>query len=88
MANRQRRSHEIALEFAFDRLHATKLEQVFAILVPSRERRIDEPTGLKGESHENSRHLRPCLFGSTEGGEDHKITKPHHHCQTRARVLS
>jgi hypothetical protein len=71
MANRHRRRHEIELEFAFDRLHATKLEQVFAILVPNRERRIDESTGLKGESHENSRDLRPCLFGSTEGGEDH-----------------
>ncbi len=71
MANRHRRSHEIELEFAFDRLHATKLEQVFAILVPNRERRIDEPTGLKGESHENSRHLCPRLVGSTEGGEDH-----------------
>jgi hypothetical protein len=78
MANRHRRSHEIELEFAFDRLHAAKLEQVFAILVPNRERRIDESTGLKGESHENSRHIRPCLpsatlrtgFGSTEGGED------------------
>ncbi len=44
------------------------MEQVFAILVPNRERRIDESTGLKGESHENSRHLRPCLFGSTERG--------------------
>jgi hypothetical protein len=71
MANRHRRSHEIELEFAFDRLHATKLEQVFAILVPNRERRIDESTGLKGESHENSSHIRPRLFGSTEGGEDH-----------------
>ena len=71
MANRHQRSHEIALEFAFDRLHATKLEQDFAILVPNRERRIDESTGLKGESHENSSHLRPCLFGSTVGGEDH-----------------
>jgi hypothetical protein len=59
------------LEFAFDRLHAAKLEQVFAILVPNRERRTDESTGLKGESHENSRDLRPCFFGSTEGGEDH-----------------
>ncbi|MFA6170831.1 MAG: hypothetical protein WC772_08740 [Candidatus Margulisiibacteriota bacterium] len=55
MANRHRRSHEIELEFAFDRLHTTKLEQVFAILVPNRERRIDESPGLKGEHHENSR---------------------------------
>jgi len=50
MANRHRRSHEIQLEFAFDRLHATKLEQVFAILVPNRERRIDESTGLRNEN--------------------------------------
>jgi hypothetical protein len=71
MANRPWRSHDIELEYAFDRLQATKLEQAFAILVPSRERCIDESTGLKGESHENSRHLRPCFFGSTEGGEDH-----------------
>ena len=57
MANRHRRRHEIELEFAFDRLHAAKLEQVFAILVPNRERRIDEPTELKGKSHENSHAL-------------------------------
>lgn len=67
MANRHRRSYDIALEFAFDRLHATKLEQVFAILVPNRERCIDESTGLKGESHENSRHLRPCLPSTSSG---------------------
>src|SRR5664279_3967723 len=71
MANRHRRSHDIELEYAFDRLQATKLEQAFAILVPNRERRIDESTGLKGESHENSRHICSCLFGSTAGGEDH-----------------
>jgi hypothetical protein len=69
MANRPRRSHDIELEYCFDRLQATKLEQVFAILVPNRERRLDEFTELKGESRENSRNLRPCLFGSTEGGE-------------------
>ena len=70
MANRSWRSHDIELEYAFDRLQATKLEQAFAILVPNRERRIDESTGLKGESHENSRHLCPRFFGSAEGGED------------------
>jgi hypothetical protein len=72
MANRHRRCHEIELDYVFDRLHATKLEQVFAILVPNRERRLDESTGLKGDSHENSRHLRPCFLGSTEAGEDHR----------------
>ncbi|MDD5322125.1 MAG: recombinase zinc beta ribbon domain-containing protein [Methylococcales bacterium] len=70
MANRLWRSHDIELEYAFDRLQATRLEQAFAILVPNRERHIDESTELKGESHENSRHLCPRLFGSAEGGED------------------
>jgi hypothetical protein len=71
MANRHRQSHDIELEYAFDRLHSRKLEQVFSILVPNRERRIDESTGLKGESYEDSRYLCPSLFGSAEGGEDH-----------------
>jgi hypothetical protein len=70
MANRQRRSHDIELQYAFDRLHAAKLEQVFAILVPNRRRRVNEPTGLRGENHEDSRNLRPSLVGPTEGGED------------------
>jgi hypothetical protein len=70
MANRSWRSHDIELEYAFDRLQTTKLEQAFAILVPNWERRIDESTGLKGESHESSRHLCPRLFGLAEGGED------------------
>ena len=34
-------SKQYLLKFAFDRLYATKLNQVFAILVPNRERRID-----------------------------------------------
>ena len=71
MANRHRRSHDIELEYSFDRLHAAKLAQAFAILVPNRERRTDESTALKGESQENSRPLRPRFFGSTEGGENH-----------------
>ncbi|MDD5269514.1 MAG: hypothetical protein PHO08_20810 [Methylococcales bacterium] len=41
MANRFWRSHDIELEYAFDRLQAPKMEQAFAILVPNRERRID-----------------------------------------------
>ena len=60
MANRHRRSQEIELEYAFDRLLATKLEQVYAILVPDRVRRVDEPTGLRGETHEDSRPSTPA----------------------------
>jgi hypothetical protein len=71
MANRHRRSHEIELQYAFDRLHAAKLEQVFAILVPNRRRRVTEPTGLRGEIHQERRNIRPSLFGPAEGGEDH-----------------
>ena len=50
------------LEYAFDRLHSAKLEQAFAILVPNRERRVDEPTGPRGALNEDSRHLRPRLL--------------------------
>lgn len=55
MANRHRRNHDIELEYVFDRRHASKLEQVFAILVPNRERRVDESTELRGVIHEDSR---------------------------------
>ncbi len=47
---------EIELEYAIDRLHASKLEQVFAILIPNRERRVDESTELRGVIHEDSRY--------------------------------
>ena len=47
MANRRRRNQAIELEYAFDRLLASKLEQVYAILVPERVRRVDESTGVK-----------------------------------------
>ena len=59
------------LEYAFDRLHSAKLEQAFAILVPNRERRVDEPTAPRGALNEDSRHLRPRLLGPAERGEDH-----------------
>ena len=72
MADRRRRSHEIYLEYTFDRLLATKLAQVYDILVPDRARRTGEPDGVKGASHEDCRDLRPSLIGSAKGGEHHR----------------
>jgi len=46
MADRHRRPPGIELEYRFDRLLATKLEQVYAILVPDRVRRAGEPTAV------------------------------------------
>lgn len=48
MAERRRTSHDIDLVYAFDRLLATKLEQVYGILVPDRARRVGGAAGLNG----------------------------------------
>ena len=58
MADRRRRPPDIELEYRFDRLLATKLEQVYAILAPARLRRAGELTGLRGETDEGRCHLR------------------------------
>ena len=71
MADRRRRVHGIELEYLFDRLLPTKLEQAYAVLAPDRVRRTGQPTGLTGEPHEDSSHLRPCLLGPAEGRKDH-----------------
>lgn len=56
MADRHRRRPDIELEYTFDRLLATKLEQVYALLVPDRARRAGESAGVKGEPYEDSCH--------------------------------
>ena len=40
MADRRGRCHVLYFEYTFDRLLATKLEQVYAILVPDHSRRV------------------------------------------------
>ena len=70
MADRRRRNHDRHLEYRLDRLLATKLEQVYDILVPERVRRTGEPLGLEENTHEDRRHLRPGFIGPAEGGKD------------------
>ena len=70
MADRPGRSHTLHLEYVFDRLLATKLEQVYAVLVADNARRVGASTGLRGAIHEDSCDLCPSLLGPTERGED------------------
>jgi site-specific DNA recombinase len=66
VADRRPRSRHVDLEYAFDRLLARKLEQVYDILVPDRARRTGELTGLSGETDEGCRDIRPGLVRPTE----------------------
>jgi hypothetical protein len=59
----------MTLEYTFDRLLGTKLARVCAILVPARTRLAGEPTGLRGETDEDRRHLCSSVLGSAEGRE-------------------
>lgn len=54
MADRRGRCHTLHLEYVFDRLLATKLEQVYAALVPDNARRVGGSTGLRGATNEDS----------------------------------
>lgn len=73
MANFRRRSHVVYLEYAFDRLLAKKLEQVYEILVPDQVRELGAASGLRnGETHEDCSDIRSGIFRQTTGGEDHR----------------
>ncbi len=70
MADRRRRSPEISLEYTFDRLLASKLEQIYTILVPDHARLLGGLSELSGETlYENCRNLRPGIIGAAEGSE-------------------
>ena len=69
MANRHRR-YDLNLEYIFDHLLSTKLEQVYDILVPDRVRRIGESLTERRKMHEDSSDLCPRFFGSAERRED------------------
>ena len=66
MAERHAR-HSIHLEYCFDRLLDAKLEQVYAILVPDRTRRLSGSDSLRGDHHEDCGDLRTSVIGSAEG---------------------
>lgn len=69
MADGRRRSPEISLEYAFDRLLASKLERVYSILVPDRARLLGGLSELSEEPHEDCSNLRPSIIGTAEGSE-------------------
>ena len=71
---RQKESRDVHLDYAFDRLLAAKLQQVYEILVPDRVRIAGEPRKVTGEDHEERRDLREGLLRQAERGE--------HHCQS------
>ena len=59
MADRHRRHPDVCLEYAFDRLLASKLKQAYDILVPDQVRSRGTADGMtNGESHEDRCHLR------------------------------
>src|SRR5271165_1257436 len=68
---RQRRAAlQVSFDYTFDRLLESKLAQVYAILVPGRERLIGgRPT--KEFEHEDGSNLRSSILGAATRGEDH-----------------
>jgi hypothetical protein len=69
MADRRRRSPEILLEYAFDRLSASKLERAYTILVPDLARLLGGLSELSGDIYEDCGNLRPSILGTTERSE-------------------
>jgi hypothetical protein len=67
--SRKRSNREVRL--AFDRLLATKLQQVYEILVSDRVRVTGNCSMLNGETNESRGNLREGIVGQAEGREDH-----------------
>src|SRR5690349_7786481 len=70
MAER-RQQRDVRVEYSFDRLLVSKLEQVYQILVPDRVRIVGNGSKLIGPGDEDSSDLRPGILGQAEGGEHH-----------------
>src|ERR1700747_1218777 len=68
MAERRatRRSLEVRLDYAFDRLRESKLAQAYDILVPARERLVGER--LRENVHEAGGDLRARVLGAATRG--------------------
>ena len=65
--SRKGKDREIRLDYAFDRLLSTKLQQVYEILVPDQVRILNNCTALNGEANEDGSDLRQGVLGQTEG---------------------
>ena len=69
MGERVAVARAIHLEHSFDRLHAAKLEQVYAILVPDCVRVAGKRGNLTGADDAGGSNLRPRILRQAEGGE-------------------
>jgi len=70
--SRKGSNRKVRLDYAFDRLLTTKLQQAYEILVPDRVRVIGNCSALNGETNENRGDLRESVVGQAEGREDHR----------------
>ena len=69
--SRKRKDREIRLDYGFDRLLATKLQQAYEILVPDRVRVVSNSSALNGETNENCGDLRQGIVRQAEGRKHH-----------------
>ena len=67
MAERRSRSRPaVHLDYAFDRLLATKLQNAYAILVPDQAHKIPPRTQDVGDDHEDCSPVRASLWRAAE----------------------
>src|SRR6266571_4446017 len=59
-------TRQVQLDYASDRLRASKLAHAYEILVPARARSCEAP--VKERPHADGRDLRPSLLGATARG--------------------
>ena len=72
MAEQRRgKDREVCLDYAFDRLLAAKLQQVYEILVPDQVRVVNNCSALNGETNENRGDLRQGVVRQVERREHH-----------------
>ena len=67
----KRSNREVRLDYAFDRLLATKLQHVYEILVPDRIRIPGNSSALNGDANEDGGDLRQGIVGQAERREDY-----------------
>ena len=71
MADRRsrRHRHKVQLDYVFDRLLGSKLQQVYELLVPDRVRIVGEHTRVMEGGNADRSDLRKGVFGQAARGE-------------------
>src|SRR5208283_1478196 len=74
MADRRPRrdSYQVQLDYAFDRLLGSKLQQVYELLVPVQVRIIGERSRVMESDNGSGGDLRAGVVGQATGGEHHR----------------